>query len=75
MQYLKPVDGGPSWNTCPRWESACLLLTSVRVVKRDLSFFSTTTFFSMGLVKLGHPVPDLNLSVELNRGSPETMST
>jgi len=30
---------------------------------------------SSGFVKLGHPVPDSNLSVELNSGSPVTMST
>ena len=30
---------------------------------------------SRGLVKLGHPVPESNLSRELNRGSPETIST
>jgi len=30
---------------------------------------------SRGLVKLGHPVPESNLSEELKRGSPETIST
>jgi len=29
----------------------------------------------MGRVKLGHPVPESYLSVELNSGSPETAST
>jgi len=37
MQYLKPVGGGPSLNTCPRWESAFLLRTSVLTVKMPLS--------------------------------------
>jgi hypothetical protein len=39
---------------------------SVRVV---------TASASMGLVKLGHPVPLSNLSIEVNRGWPETTST
>jgi hypothetical protein len=30
---------------------------------------------SIGLVKLGHPQPDSNLSVDAKSGSPETMST
>jgi hypothetical protein len=30
---------------------------------------------SIGTVKLGHPVPLSNLSIEANNGSPETMST
>jgi hypothetical protein len=30
---------------------------------------------SIGLVKLGQPQPDSNLSDEANSGSPETMST
>jgi hypothetical protein len=34
MQYRSPVGGGPSGNTWPRWESPCLLLTSVRLVRR-----------------------------------------
>jgi len=29
----------------------------------------------IGWVKLGQPVPESYLSVELNKGSPETMST
>ncbi len=54
---------------------ACLLLTSVRFIKKPLSSFSTILPGSRGLVKLGHPVPESNLSTELNRGSPETIST
>jgi hypothetical protein len=30
---------------------------------------------TIGLVKLGHPQPDSNLSDDAKRGSPETMST
>lgn len=74
MQYLSPVGFGPSLNRCPRWESACLLLTSVLAVKRPLSSRSTMFPGSSGLVKLGHPVPESYLSVELKSGSPETMS-
>jgi len=53
MQYRSPVGAGPSANTCPRWESACLLLTSVRVMKRRVSFLSTMLPGTSGLVKLG----------------------
>ena len=75
MQYLSPVGLGPSLNTWPRWESACLLLISVLVVKKLLSSFSTIFPGSNGLVKLGQPVPDSNLSREEKSGSLETMST
>src|SRR3990170_7323118 len=75
MQYLKPVGWGPSLNTCPRWESARLLFTSVRTVKKLLSCFSAIFSGSRGFVKLGHPVPESYLSRELKSGSPETMST
>ena len=30
---------------------------------------------SIGLSKLGHPVPESNLSIDANKGSPETTST
>src|SRR3990167_333371 len=56
IQYLSPVGLGPSLKTCPRCESAYLLLTSVLVIKKPLSSFSTITLGSIGLVKLGHPV-------------------
>ena len=36
---------------------------------------SLTWAGSIGLVKLGQPQPDSNLSDEANSGSPETMST
>jgi hypothetical protein len=36
---------------------------------------SATLAGSIGLVKLGQPQPDSNLSAEANSGSPETMST
>ena len=75
MQYLCPVGGGPSLKRWPRCESAYLLRTSVRGRKRLKSFFSTIFSATSGRVKLGQPVPESNLSAELNRGSPVTMST
>ena len=39
------------------------------------SLRSATFAFSSGLVKLGQPVPESNLSSEENSGSPETTST
>jgi len=39
------------------------------------SFFVTTFSFESGAQKLGQPVPDLNFSLELNSGSPDTIST
>src|SRR3989339_693940 len=58
MQYRSPVGGGPSLNTWPRWELACLLLTSVLTPNQLRSSFSTMLSGSRGLVKLGQPVPD-----------------
>ena len=75
MQYLRPVGSGPSLNTWPRWESAFLLLISVLLANRLLSSLSTMLSGSNGLVKLGQPVPESNLSMEIKSGSPETMST
>src|SRR5690554_2977213 len=40
-----------------------------------MSFFSIILSSSIGSEKLGHPQPALNLCFELNRGSPETIST
>ena len=39
------------------------------------SVFVLTLSVTSGLVKLGHPVPESNLSFELKSGSPETTST
>ena len=47
----------------------------MRVENRERSVLVLTTFASSGLVKLGQPVPESNLSSELNSGSPETTST
>ena len=37
--------------------------------------FSITKLLSIGLEKLGHPQPESNLSVEMNKGSPVVIST
>ena len=47
----------------------------MRTMPYDASFSSLTLAGSIGLVKLGQPQPDSNLSAEANSGSPETMST
>ena len=44
-------------------------------MNRLRSVFSFTFGASSGRVKLGHPVPESNLSNELKSGSPETTST
>jgi hypothetical protein len=44
-------------------------------MKSRRSSLRTTFVSSSGRVKLGHPVPESNLSSELNSGSPETTST
>ena len=75
MQKRWPVGAGPSSNTCPRCESACFERTSVRDIQRVRSVFVVTFAASRGRVKLGQPVPDSNLSIDENKGSPETTST
>ena len=75
IQYLNLEGSGPSSKTCPKCESPYLLRTSILLIPYELSSFLTMYFGSIGFVKLGHPVPDSNLSVELNKGSPETIST
>jgi len=75
IQYRCPVGAGPSSNTCPRCESALAERTSVRLINKCRSSFVRTLAGTRGFVKLGHPVPDSNLSSELKSGSPETTST
>src|SRR2546428_14024460 len=75
MQYRNPVGAGPSSKTCPRWESACADRISVRAMKSERSVPLWMFAGSSGLVKLGHPVPDSNLSSEEKRGSPDTTRT
>ena len=47
----------------------------MRGIQRDRSVFVWTASATTGLVKLGHPVPLSSLSVDENRGCPETTST
>ena len=75
MQYRWWVGAGPSSNTWPRWDAPACDRTSVRRIPCEASVSSTTRPFSTGRVKLGHPVPDSNLSVELKSGSPVATST
>src|SRR2546425_11434333 len=75
MQYRKPLGAGPSSKTCPRWESACADRTSVRAMKSERSVRVWMFAGSSGFVKLGHPVPDSNLSSEEKSGSPDTTAT
>src|ERR1700750_1892625 len=76
MQYRSPPSAlGPSVNTWPRWLSPCAERTSVRIIRWEKSRFSTTLSRSIGLVKLGQPLPLSNLSTDANNGSPETTST
>jgi hypothetical protein len=42
---------------------------------KEASAFSITALASMGFMKLGQPVPESNLSVELKRACPDTIST
>ena len=75
MQYRFPVGAGPSSKTWPRCESACVERTSVRTLKNLRSERVVMLFNVIGLVKLGQPVPDVNLSNEVKSGSPLTIST
>src|SRR6201993_864128 len=63
MQYRRPVGGGPSLNTWPRWPPHRLHRTSVRIMPRLVSERSSTEM-SMAFQKLGHPVPLSNLVSE-----------
>ena len=68
MQYLKPLGSGPSGKTCPWCASHVLHITSTLTVPKEVSFSYLMAFSFIGCVKLGHPVPELNLIVESNKG-------
>src|ERR1700741_398024 len=68
MQYRRPVGGGPSLNTWPRWPPHRLHRTSVRIMPRLVSRRSSTEL-SRAFQKLGHPVPLSNLVSEEKRCS------
>ena len=71
MQYRSPVGVGPSPNTWPRWPPQRRQTTSVRRMNRLLSGRSSTASATAGSVKLGHPVPELNLASERNSLAPQ----
>ncbi len=76
IQYLThPCSAGPSLNTCHRVQLDELLVISVLSIPKRSSYDSSTNDASIGLVKLGHPVPESNLSVDENSGVPSITST
>ena len=74
MQYLKPPKfSGPSSNKCPK--CVVSVATSVLFKPWAKSCSKIIADFAKALQKLGHPVPESNLSKEENNGSPEIIST
>ena len=57
---------GPSSNTCPRWESHFLQSTSILVIPKASSTSYLKELLFHGWKKLGQPVPESNLSSDLN---------
>ena len=70
MQYRSPVGLGPSSKTCPKCEPQFAHITSVLVMPMLVSVTFLIAFLSAISQKAGHPVPESNLSSELNNGSP-----
>src|SRR5579871_6897382 len=70
MQYRFPVGAGPSSKTWPKWDPPARDRTSVRDIPKLSSAAVSTLLASIGLVKLGQPVPESNLSVELKGARP-----
>ena len=66
---------GPSWKTWPEVAVGARERTSVRGINSFQSVLLVTASGSIGLVKLGHPVPLSYLSCDENSGWPETTST
>jgi hypothetical protein len=71
MQYLLPVGGGPSSNTWPRCASHLAHKTSVRAIKNESSGINEIFFSWIGAQKLGQPVLELYLFLEINRSFPQ----
>ena len=67
MQYLSPVGGGPSGNTCPRCDPHRAQCTSVRTMPQDRSVVVSTDP-GTGSLKLGQPVPLSNFLFDSKRG-------
>src|SRR3989344_4897979 len=71
MQYLLPVEAGPSSNTWPKCEPQVLQVTSVLFIPRDESSWNSTAP-DRAWSKLGQPVPLSNLASEENNWVPQT---
>lgn len=74
IQYLRPVGGGPSGKTWPRWPPQLLQWTSVRTIPWLSSWLSSIESGS-GLSKLGHPVPLSNFFADENNFWPHPAQT
>lgn len=71
VQYLRPVGGGPSGNTCPRWLSHLAHLISVRTMPSDRSCCSRMASSEAGAQKLGQPDPLSYFVLLENKASPQ----
>src|SRR5262249_21842930 len=71
MQNRRPVGGGPSGKTWPRWAPQSRHMTSTRGSAGGLSGAFWIRLGSIGRKKLGQPVPESNLVCELNSGAPQ----
>ena len=70
-QWRSPVGGGPSGKTWPRWLSQRAQTISVRTMPWLVSRMRRRWRSSYGAKKLGQPVPESNLALERNSGSPQ----
>lgn len=76
IQYLfPPFSIGPSSKTCPKWDLAILLLSSVLTIPWEVSLVSSITSSLIVFVNEGQPQPESNLSKDVKRGSPLIIST
>jgi hypothetical protein len=71
MQKRSPDGCGPSPKTCPKCAPHRAHDASVRTAPRFLSSDSRTFKSETGAQKLGHPVPDSNLSRAQNKSAPQ----
>lgn len=71
-QYRKPVGGGPSSKTCPKWAPQRAHVISVLTMPWLTSFNSFMFLESIDLKKLGHPQPESNLVSDKNNGVMQT---
>lgn len=71
MQNLFPSGGGPSVKTWPRCAPQRAQSTSSRIIPADRSTWIVIFCSETALLKLGHPVPESNLSSERKRSMPQ----